>query len=525
MWSAVIADDEQVILNGLNKLLDWDKLGIQIVGNAHDGEALFKEISDKMPDIVISDIKMPKFSGMDVIKALSGRAGCPKFIFISGYEEFSYAKDAVKYGAVDYLLKPVGVAELEAAVRKAINQLEEHQTVSIFKQEKDELQQMFQKLNEGFEYAEETLYQRFEKENLDIESSFYVGICFSLIESEAIADTLTYEQTGLLRFGVYNQISEQFRKRRLGFLIKKEELFCDMMAVIPRDREDDFVQELLIPIKQEIEVKMSVRLCMGIGALAASIKQWKNSYKTSKFACELYYFEERDVIDFGQIHRSYAVSFEDFHQLLESAFQKIAAKDASALEIISKALAAIEDIHYGNRYAAVNRVLLFTGTLLEKLFVVDLINGDFTVMQNEVQEHIRYLSTYRQMNDWLIDYYDQLLKDIFSRTKHKTGAETMRVKAYIMENYNQDLSLKELADVACVSQTYFSSLFKKETGENYKSYVTKIRMEEAIRLTLKTDMKTYEIAEAVGYNNVRRFVDAFKVIYKMSPMDYRRIHG
>lgn len=76
--------------------------------------------------------------------------------------------------------------------------------------------------------------------------------------------------------------------------------------------------------------------------------------------------------------------------------------------------------------------------------------------------------------------------------------------------------------MACVSQNYFSAMFKKETGQNYKAYLTSLRMEEALRLLRETDDKTYEIAEQVGYNNVRRFVDAFKQIYSVSPMEYRK---
>lgn len=85
-----------------------------------------------------------------------------------------------------------------------------------------------------------------------------------------------------------------------------------------------------------------------------------------------------------------------------------------------------------------------------------------------------------------------------------------------------DLSIKELSDVACVSQNYFSAMFKKETGQNYKAYLTSIRMEEAIKLLRQTDYKTYAIGEKVGYNNVRRFADAFKQMYKVSPMVYKK---
>lgn len=161
---------------------------------------------------------------------------------------------------------------------------------------------------------------------------------------------------------------------------------------------------------------------------------------------------------------------------------------------------------------------------LQKLFVVELVEGDFAQKQNEVQEAIRYMGSYRQLCQWMKRYYEDLLGEIFKNSRNKTASEMIRVKQYIAENYDKDLSLKELSEVACVSQNYFSSLFKKETGENYKSYVTRIRMEEAIKLVLKTDLKTYEISEKVGYNNVRRFVDAFKNSYKMSPMDYRKIY-
>ena len=525
MWKVILADDEQVILNGLKKLLDWNALGAEIIGAALDGKSLLEEIKANEPDIVISDIKMPGMTGLDVIKACSQWSRAPKFIFISGYEEFAYARDAVSYGAVDYLLKPVGIEDFENAVKKAISQIEDKNTVNMFRDEKDELQQMFQKMNDGYEYAEEELYQRFEKEKIDCENRFFAGVCFSLIVDDVLKQQMSYEQMGLLRFSVYNKIAEQFRSRRLGFLIKKEEYFCDMMAVLPLEHREDYVESLLTPILEQVTRDMNVRLCMGVGAPADAIGLWKNSFKSAKFACELFYFDELPVIDFCQIHREYKVSFDDFNQICETVFQKIASRDGSAIESIQAALSAIESIHYGNRYAAVNRVLLFTGALLEKLFVVDLVDGDFGQRQNEVQENIRYMSTYRELCHWLTGYYEVLIREINTHNKNKSSAEIMRVKTYINEHYKEDLSLKELAEVACVSQNYFSSLFKKETGENYKSYVTKIRMEEAMRLVLRTDMKTYEIAEAVGYNNVRRFVDAFKAIYRISPMDYRKANS
>ena len=206
MWKMILADDESVIRGGLKLLLDWDTLEIEIVGEAADGRELLSQIGEKKPDLVVTDIRMPHLSGLEVIARCQDMEYAPKFIFISGYEEFSYAKDAMRFGAVDYLLKPVAVEDLAEAVKKAVGQMEDRQTAGLFREDNSELQQIFWNMNDGFEYTKEELYQRFATANLSVENCFYVGVCFSLIEDEALKSQMSYEQRGLLRFGVYNGI-------------------------------------------------------------------------------------------------------------------------------------------------------------------------------------------------------------------------------------------------------------------------------------------------------------------------------
>ena len=139
-------------------------------------------------------------------------------------------------------------------------------------------------------------------------------------------------------------------------------------------------------------------------------------------------------------------------------------------------------------------------------------------MQEKLQKDTEQRKTFRALRTCILDYYKNLWILIDKNGKSKDKVMIEKVKDYIQEHYAEDLSIKELSDVACVSQNYFSAMFKKETGQNYKAYLTSIRMEEAIKLLRQTDYKTYEIGEKVGYNNVRRFVDAFKQMYKVSPM-------
>lgn len=208
---------------------------------------------------------------------------------------------------------------------------------------------------------------------------------------------------------------------------------------------------------------------------------------------------------------------------VDEAYHAIIAHDESYLEKINKIMDNVEAIHYGNKNAALSRVLYFAAEIGTKLFQHHLVEGNYNDMQEKLQKDTEQRKTFRALRTCILDYYKNLWILIDKNGKYKDKVMIEKVKDYIQEHYAEDLSIKELSDVACVSQNYFSAMFKKEIGQNYKAYLTSIRMEEAIKLLRQTDYKTYEIGEKVGYNNVRRFVDAFKQMYKVSPMVYKKI--
>ena len=125
MYSVVLADDEPLIIKGLLKMVDWEQLNAEVVGTAKNGQQLIEQIQRLAPDIIISDISMPKQSGIDVVRYIKENGLRSKVIFLSAYQEFDYAKQALKYGVVEYLLKPVAKDELEGAVVKAKEALED----------------------------------------------------------------------------------------------------------------------------------------------------------------------------------------------------------------------------------------------------------------------------------------------------------------------------------------------------------------------------------------------------------------
>lgn len=523
MWKLVIADDERLIVKGLVRMTDWESLDVEVAGVAYDGEQLKKMIEFADPDIVVTDIMMPYITGLDLLHWNNEKNGKAKFIFVSGYQEFSYAQEALKNGAVDYLLKPVARKDLEESVRKAISVIKKRNTAEIFNEEKDEFQKLFEEINSGRNYENEELYKVFRSENMNFEDCFFVGVCAGICPDEAaqLSDQ-SFGHFNLTRFSVFNRLSGAFGMRKLGFLVRKDEECIHVIGVFPNKDRDVYLEKYVDPIRREVEEACSVKICMGIGGISEEPSGMLQSYKEAKFAFGLYPFEEKPVIDFSEIHREYKVSFEDFSESVEMAFRAIISKDPEVMDKIDKVMENIENIHYGNWKAVVMRTMIFTGDLGMKLSQYRLLDVDFYKMQDILQKQVEARHTMSDLRKCIHNHYAALIERVYAKGRSQDKVLIEDVKTYIRQHYMEDLSIKELAEVACVSQNYFSAMFKKETGQNYKAYLTSIRMEEALRLLQETDLKTYEIGERVGYNNVRRFVDAFKQIYSLSPMEYKK---
>ena len=183
MFKIILADDEPVIIRGLKKLIAWDKLDAQVIADACDGEELLGKVRKLQPDIIISDVAMPKMTGLDVIEEIRKNHWNVKVIFLSGYQEFDYVKTALSREAVDYLLKPVGKEELEHAITRAEQMLRADHPMEYWQAEKNDVEQVFKKINS--EYESRNLYQHFQEIGIEIQGKVFAGISLMLPPSFA----------------------------------------------------------------------------------------------------------------------------------------------------------------------------------------------------------------------------------------------------------------------------------------------------------------------------------------------------
>lgn len=249
----ILADDEPVILCGLRMIIDWDALGVEIVGEACDGDMLMEMIDTLNPELIVSDICMPGLSGIDVLRHIQASRQAAKIIFISAYKEFAYAQDALKYGALDYLVKPVNTSQLEQVIQKAVFLIRDHSMEERNREKLEHLERSIQvktieelldRLTDGDVNTIKEL-----NEVLNLEAENPVTVCVGEWSSVVPEEGRWQEQERkLIDFAVTNVTVEIVNRIPKGYFFRKGRSFC---LLILNDQPD-------IPVLIAREVRDSV---------------------------------------------------------------------------------------------------------------------------------------------------------------------------------------------------------------------------------------------------------------------------
>lgn len=518
---AILADDEGIILKGLKKLIDWERLGIRIVGEAGDGKEALELMREKKPQLVISDIAMPGLSGLELLREI-GRQGLEaKVIFVSGYQEFSYAQDAVRYGAVDYLLKPVEREELERAVCKAVGLIDDQSRLSILNntESEDKLHQIFQKISGTGEYAKEDLYEQFSNLNISVEGKTMAGAAFRLYSLKRGEKNARMQE--LLKFSAANKIQKKLENSGWGFVVKKEVSACFVVFLLEPGQERTTMESRVRRLMEEAADRQNLTVKAGVGEVVDDVSFLPLAYKTARFAMELYYFTEEEIVWYEDVQKEFHESFEQYQEDVQNLKQSFFIRQKSISMEINQVLTGIKNLHFGNRFAALNRCNLMVTGLIQDLCDTYLLDRTWIEEGERCMEQMRLMPTYRQTCELVIDLLNRMHRQVLAGGSGEYN-EAVRIRQYVDEHFAENLTLESMARMAGMNAYYFSSYFKKNTGMNFKAYLTDIRMEEALRLLLNTDCKAYEIAERVGYRNVRQFNENFRGKYGKSPNEYRK---
>ncbi len=357
--------------------------------------------------------------------------------------------------------------------------------------------------------------------NIDFSTSFAAALCIGTDINSYYPSPYSYTDAVMAKLAFFDQIHDLFKKKKLAYEYDRNAEAIILIGIFPLDDRDCFAEKYILPRLSALEEQDHKIVC-GIGLPAMNNLHMPESVSTSKEAFELHFFETDTFFEYQKSFRRNPFSFEDYEKYSERALKSILMKSADALENIDACMDLIRTIHYGNKNAAIMRAMNFTGELAYQLHRYHFLESDFYKYQDALQEKVLSATSYANVKTHVLNYYREILPIIYREHRGSGKMMVEQVKAYIRENYMKELSVEELAAIACVSPTYFSHMFKNETGENYKSYLTGIRLDAAMELLSGSDLRLYEISELVGYKNVRTFVEAFQRKYGVTPGIYKK---
>lgn len=536
MLKVFLVEDESIVREGLRDNITWQQYGYQFAGEASDGEMALPLIRKIRPDVLITDIKMPFMDGLALSRIVSAEFPQMKIIIISGYDDFEYARAAIRVGVEQYLLKPITkmnlLKTLEEVREKIENERAQENYVEKFKEEMLEYEQFsrrnfFEKLLEG-QLSVQEIYEEAGKLSLEIDASGYNLAMVSLWEKKNIEER---SQDSRLIAAKREELTRYFRRypeflmfrwniSTYGILMKGEkeqmqELKARCLENIVRIcSSQDGELEWYLAIGEPVERLSLLTECYSKVNHLMSYRFLKpqEHILTSEVLTEVSSkSEERrslggvDIskvdpeILKGFLMRGQADEVEDFvDSFLESQRPALRSKlfrDYMTLSIRFTTLAFVEKLGYGQEE-------FLESCLPENMQTADLREED--------------------MRPYMLSLMRRAI-ELNTKEKDTQGKKLIsRALEYIEENYTREsLSLNEAAGAVEVSANYFSAVFSQEMEMTFTEYVTQKRMERAKKLLRQSEMHSGEIAAAVGFKDPHYFSFVFKKTQGCTPREYR----
>ncbi len=494
----ILADDEPVITRGIQKLVDWNSLGIEIVGAFEDGKKALEGIIRLKPELALLDISMPGMTGIEILKECNAMEVKTKIIFISGFQDFEYAKDAIKYGAVDYLLKPVIEEELLHAVGKCLDSKpQDAKNDELLEKDSEQKKADYSKL-------------------IMVENTSYIPVYAKILYESNVNE----QMKKLIRFSLISFLEEYLDEKQIGItFIKNDNIVIVLKGISPSECQN-VVEEM-----QEKAVRATNhQIGFIVGTKVSNMGEIPDAFDTCMNMEGYFFFAKflnRWVFHVGMTVFSNHSDSERLNDLREKILNSIVAQDMEgfkqAFEQFAKMICRVAD---GRKEDAGFYFCNAVRLMEEKMTSLNL-SGLQLEMKNFLEKG-RQSGDYSEMVDVYQNYLVEYLNIIQKTVANNDRKDIQKAMNYIEKHYKENLTLNILAEEIHMNSYYFSSFFKKSAGENFKDYVNRVRIQHAVALIVSTNMKTYEIANEVGFSDARAFTEIFQRIYHETPSAYRK---
>ncbi len=505
LYSVLLVDDEEMVTQGLARFVPWTEAGYEVAGTATSVARALAFLENHPVDLVITDIQMPVQNGIELLRILKEQYPQIKTIILSGYSEFSYAQQALRLGALDYLTKPINFGAMKQLLEKVRSTLDA----------------------ENRQQNEEGCVQEMLAQTLIM--NYVNGYPYDRKRAAACLDVenpiTVVRMIGKGKVALPDTVAREF-----------QQIFCPCRIVSPSNHEFLAVLECSrasVTLHKEIDSFIAqhggtVQLCAGVSEeqngyelvrLAARQATKAMHYQNARSAAGVTFYEQvREIfLSTGDRDLNGASSIRELVEML--------AVPEKRPQLLSQFTGTLYSV--GNKQ---NRSLIQAQRFCTELLVeidasiqdLNLPNYPRHVLLSETLVEALGAESLVEINACMTQYFQQLLERLQQIDETRMAGELVdRVKGYIGAHLAENITLSVLAEIFYVSPVYLSRLFKKKTGTNFVEYLTALRIEKAKQYLNDPHLKVYHVAEMVGYDNPRYFARLFKEATGMVPQEYR----
>lgn len=531
-----LVEDEMVIRRGIKNSIDWEKEGYIFCGEASDGELAYPMIIKEKPDILITDIRMPFMDGLELCKLVKKELPNIKILILSGYDEFDYAKEAIRLGVTEYLLKPISSGKL----LEALNGVSE--SIRREKEDKDLVRKYMEEMRENTEHEKQKFFEQMIAGNLSMADALETGKKYEMNLSAGMYNLLLFRFT----LGEENRKSGELLgeaeyaieklTERLEYVFEFQRGVEDWAFLLMADNEEQMserVKELSKDLEEIMKNYSTIAYFGGIGQPVARLRELEESFReaeralAARFTMELNRIisvedirmaqnvdtlDDIEIMSFGEIEKT--------RTMLEK-FLNNGAED----EIDEFVDVYINELPEENLKSVLMRQYIIMDAYIVMMSFCEKIEGIEGEMQAQSEELKNSMKTIQTLEE-IKNYIRMLLKKIIGVRDTISGRRYSDIieiaKDQIRKTYMSDeISLNTIAAEVGMSPSYFSSIFSKEMGKTFVEYLTEIRMDRAKELLMCSSMKTSEIGYEVGYKDPHYFSYIFKKTQNCTPKEFR----
>lgn len=531
MYKIIIVDDDVEVREGMKEIIEWNLHGFELIGDYSNGSEALEAISDNKPDLVLSDICMPFMDGIELTRQIGLNYPYIKVIILTGYDDFDYAQQALRLKAYDFIVKPITAHEIHHLLdRVRIDMDEETKNREDLSQLKKQLQQSLPLLKERFleqlinrTLPHEEIQDKFHYFRLPFISPPYLVIAIDIDGVDESRRSRWENDPELLRYAAFNIVEEVLGGASAIIFRTREERIVAIFSGEAEEALHEAVVGLSEAICFSVEKYLKFTVTVGIGTPCRTLRDLPLSYKGAVSALDYrFLLGNNQVISISDMESSVSSAQQldiEWSRKFTTFIKTGTLRDAEHLIGVLLDNMRASYLPVGACYLQIQTIIIAMVNTMHELVGNNItsFHGHRLLLRN-----INDFHTLDEIGKWLMEICSEAISFISEQRNDLTNMQVQSVIEFIEQNYaDEELSLQDICRHVHMSKSYLSSVFKQHTDHTIMEYVTRTRVEKAKELLQHTMLKSYEIANKVGYSDPQYFSVLFKKNTGTTPTEFR----